>query len=323
MNSGTKTSPETPRTDAAAGPTLKPQRVLALILLICQAGITFTGAIVRVTGSGLGCVTWPQCHPGSLLPEAGAAPMIHQAIEFGNRLLTFVLVAAAAAVMWALYKAGRRSELKTYGWINVAGIVIQALIGALSVKLKLSWWSVALHFLPSMILVWVAALLYIRITESDEDTPTVMFPKTIRTVAALAATALSIVLITGTFVTGSGTHSGDDGVGMEERLGIDTYQMAVGHAVCMYIYLALTITVVFLLYRNHAARDTKRIGWVLIGCIIAQWIIGVSQYYLHIPSWTVPFHVLMSSVVTTYTAFLWAQGVRRLPAAEAAVATAS
>ncbi|MTD97170.1 COX15/CtaA family protein [Corynebacterium guaraldiae] len=306
-----------------AGPSLKTQRIIALVLLICQAGITVSGSIVRVTGSGLGCVTWPNCHPGSLVPIQGAAPMLHQAIEFGNRLLTFVVAAAAIASIVAVHKAQRRKELKVYAWAGLAGIFVQALIGALSVVLKLSWWSVAIHFLPSMALVWIAAMLFSRINEPDDGTPTRLFPAAVRTLAVVAAVALSLVLLTGTFVTGSGTHSGDAGVGMEGRLGVDTYGMAVIHAICMYVYLALTLIVVFLLHRTGAPKAAKQAGWVLIACILIQWALGVTQFYLHIPRWTVPFHVGMSSVVTAFTALLWAHGLRRVRTTEIASSSAT
>lgn len=299
-----------------AGPSLKTQRIIALVLLICQAGITVSGSIVRVTGSGLGCVTWPNCHPGSLVPIQGAAPMLHQAIEFGNRLLTFVVAAAAIASIVVVHKAQRRKELKVYAWAGLAGVFVQALIGALSVVLKLSWWSVAIHFLPSMALVWIAAMLFSRINEPDDGTPTRLFPAAVRTLAVIAAVALSIVLLTGTFVTGSGTHSGDAGVGMEGRLGVDTYGMTVIHAICMYVYLALTLIVVFLLHRTGAPKAAKQAGWVLIASILIQWALGVTQFYLHIPRWTVPFHVGMSSVVTAFTALLWAHGLRRVRTTE-------
>ncbi len=298
-----------------AAPTVHQQRIVALILLICQAGITVTGSIVRVTGSGLGCDTWPNCQEGSLVPLEGAAPAVHQAIEFGNRMLTFVDLAAAIAATAVVYMAMRRTELKVYAWLNIAGIFLQAVIGGISVHLDLRWWSVALHFLPSMLLVWLAAMLFSRIKEPDTGTPTRLFPAGIRTLAGIAAAALSVVLVTGTMVTGSGVHSGDAGVGMEGRLEVDTESMAIAHAACMYVYLIFTVITVVLLFRAHADRVAKRAGLVLLGVIVCQWAVGVFQFYNHIPRWTVPFHVGLSGVVVACTALLWAHGYRRLDAA--------
>ena len=119
------------------------------------------------------------------------------------------------------------------------------------------------------------------------------------------------MLITGTMVTGSGVHSGDSGVGMEGRLQVDTEAMAVTHAMCMYVYLTLTVVTVFLLYKNRAPQDAKKAGWALVVCILIQWAVGVYQFYMSIPRWTVPFHIGLSSFVTAYTALLWAHGVRR------------
>ena len=115
-------------------PRLKTQWVLTLILLICQTGITFTGSLVRVPGTGHGCETWPQCHPGSFAPVAGSAPWIHQIIEFGNRLLTFVLIAAALAAFIALLRAGRRSSILHLAFIQGLGIIAQAIFGGISVR---------------------------------------------------------------------------------------------------------------------------------------------------------------------------------------------
>ncbi len=292
-------------------PTLRVQRVLAMLLLIAQGGITVTGSIVRVTGSGLGCNTWPNCHEGSLVPVAGAAPMVQQIIEFGNRLLTFVVAAAALAVFIAMVKAGRRTGLKVLAFVSGLGIIVQAVLGGISVLLDLQWWVVAIHFLPSMVLVWIAALLYTRIPEPDDGVPTRRFPDHIRWLAGLAAVCLSIVLTTGTMVTGSGPHSGDDGVGMEGRLEVDTQIMTYIHAGAMYVYLAVTLLVLVLLHRAHASKAARTTAWVLVGMIVVQWAIGLIQYYLGVPRWTVPAHIAMSSVVVAFTAFLWSHGRTR------------
>lgn len=312
MTSATATDQPT----TTRGPSVRLQRILAFILLLAQGGITVTGSIVRVTGSGLGCDTWPNCHEGSLVPVQGAAPAVHQAIEFGNRLLTFVLAAFAIAVFVAVLRAGRRKELIVYSVLSGVGIIIQAILGGISVHLDLKWWAVAIHFLPSMLLVWIAALLYMRLAEPDHLPQVRMFAPIIRTLTIVAAVCLSVVLITGTMTTGAGVHSGDDGVGMEGRLDVDIELMALIHAGTMYVYLAATLLVVWLLYRGMASRDAKNTGWVLLVMIGVQWAIGVIQFNLGVPRWTIPAHVAMSSVVVAFSAFLYAHGLRRITRSE-------
>lgn len=300
----------------SAVPTVKTQGFFALLMLIAQAGITFTGSLVRVTGSGLGCDTWPLCHEGSLFPVSGAAPWIHQAIEFGNRTLTFVVVATTILVFYAVVRARRRGTIIVLSVLSGLGVVLQAVIGGISVILDLQWWSVAIHFLPSMVLVWVAAVLYMRIKEPDEIDPTQQFSQSTRVLVIVAALALCCVLVTGTLVTGSGPHSGDAGVGMEGRLELDTRMLAYVHAACMYIYLGFTLIVVYLLRRQNAPKDAFNTSLVLVAMIVVQWAIGVGQFYLGVPRWTVPLHILMSAVVVAFSAFLYSHGLRRLPLLE-------
>lgn len=292
-------------------PSPRTQRLLALILLLCQGGITVTGSIVRVTGSGLGCNTWPQCHEGSLVPVRGAAPLVHQAIEFGNRLLTFVLVAAVVAVFVGLVRAERRAELIAYALVSGLGVVLQAVIGGISVKLDLQWWSVALHFLPSMVLVWVAALLYVRVAEPDDVSPVRAYPRAARWSAVVAACAMAVVLVTGTMVTGAGPHAGDAEAGMSGRLDVDIDVMAHVHGYLMYAYLLCTFVTVVLLTRYRAPERARRAGLVLLGMIVVQAAIGIAQYRLGVPRWSVPMHIAMSSVVVACTAFLYAHGLVR------------
>lgn len=299
--------------EAWRDPSLKLQRTLAMVLLLCQGGITVTGSLVRVTGSGLGCDTWPLCHEGSLVPVAGAAPWIHQAIEFGNRLLAFVVAAAAGLVLFAVIRAGRRKDIKTLAWISLIGVIVQAVIGGISVRLDLRWWSVAVHFLPSMVLVFVAAMLYMRIAEPDNAAPTRRYPGSAQTWTLIAAAALCLVLVTGTMVTGSGPHAGDAAAGMEGRLEMDTRVLAYVHAVCMYLYLIATIITTVLLRNSGAPEDAKRTAYVLIAMILVQWAIGVIQFRMGVPRWTIPAHIAMSSVVVAFSGFLFAHGKRRLP----------
>lgn len=307
----TKDVESAPAKKKRPAPTLKTQRRLALILLLCQGGITGTGATVRVTASGLGCPTWPECHPGSLVPLPGANPWVHQLIEFGNRLLTFVLAAAAVALLVSLWRARRRDELMILGWISLLGIVAQAIIGGISVILNLAWWAVALHFLPSMVLVWVAAILFVRITQLDDGIPERTYPAIVRWFAVISSAALSVVLVTGTMVTGAGVHSGDANIALEDRLNVDIDLMAHIHAYCMYTYLAITIVLVAILFVKKATTEARTYGVCLLVCIVLQGALGILQYRLGVPRWTVPLHILMSSVVVAVAGFLYAAGYRR------------
>nr|WP_185967130.1 heme A synthase [Corynebacterium sp. sy017] len=292
-------------------PTIARQRRLAFCLLLAQAGITITGSIVRVTGSGLGCNTWPNCHEGSLVPVPGAAPWIHQLIEYGNRMLTFVDLAFAVLVLVAVLAAHRRKEIIFYALFQGAGIVVQAVIGGISVLLDLAWYSVALHFLPSMMLVWGAAVMYVRIAEPDDGTPTRTYEKSLRMLSAFSAILLSAVLITGTMVTGAGPHSGDAGDGMKGRLEVDIDWMAHVHAWTMYAYLALSILLVCGLVLMQAPRRARHLGGWLLLSIIVQGLVGVLQYRLGVPSWSIPLHIGLCSCVVALSALLWAVAMTR------------
>ena len=164
-----------------------------------------------------------------------------------------------------------------------------------------------------MVLVFVAAMLYMRIAEPDDASPTRRYPTSAQTWTLIAAAALCVVLITGTMVTGSGPHSGDSGVGMEGRLQMDTRVLAYVHAVCMYLYLIATIITSVLLRNSGAPEDARRTSYVLIALILVQWAIGVTQFRLGVPRWTIPAHIAMSSAVVAFSSFLFAHGKRRLP----------
>ncbi|AKK03202.1 cytochrome aa3 controlling protein [Corynebacterium epidermidicanis] len=290
---------------------MKNQARLAMAVLISQIAILVTGSIVRVTGSGLGCDTWPNCHQGSLVPVQGAAPWIHQIIEFGNRGLAILLGLLTVALIVSVYLGRRRPLIKYHAWAQFLGVVLQAVIGGISVHLDLRWWAVAIHFLPSMVLVWLASQLYVRIREVDEGTYEWTYLRPLRLLAIGSAAALAVVLVTGTMVTGAGVHSGDSGVGMEGRLEVDIAEMAHIHAHFMYLYLGLTLGLVTALIATKASQRARKLGWYLVAFIVIQGAVGIIQYWFHIPRWTVPFHVGLSGVVTAYSGLLYAVGKQR------------
>ncbi|MCI6206594.1 MAG: COX15/CtaA family protein [Corynebacterium glucuronolyticum] len=294
------------------------QRNAAFGVLAGQSLITLTGSIVRVTGSGLGCDTWPNCHPGSLVPVPGAAPWIQQLIEFGNRTLTFVLVILTIWLLIAVYKAGRRQYIKVLAWIQLIGVIVQAVIGGISVHADLRWYAVALHFLPSVLLVFFAALTCVRVMEPDNGVDQREYPRAIQRLALGAAFALALVLSTGTMVTGAGPHAGDDNDGMKGRLEVDIEWMAHIHAGTMYLFLGLIIGLLAAIYATKTTSAVARkyaFGLVIV-CVL-QALVGIIQFNLQVPRWTVPIHVFLSSIVTAFTGFVYAHGISRVTPSQA------
>lgn len=296
-------------------PTVKRQRLYAVILMVCQGGITFTGSLVRVTGSGLGCPTWPECHPGSLVPESGSTPAIHQAIEFGNRMLTFVLIIAALFAFLAVLRAARRNSILHIAFLQGLGIIAQAVIGGITVHLDLAWWIVMAHFLPSMLLVFFAAVMVVKIGEDDNAPRRATMPKALRWATWGSAIGLALTLVSGTMTTSSGPHAGDEAIEEGDRLQIALFEIANIHAHAMYLYMGVTIGLLAGLLAVHVDRRIKTAACVLILGIVIQGVVGVVQYNLGVPRWTVPLHVLGSSVVTAATGLLWAMRFRRGEAA--------
>ncbi|CAM2849867.1 heme A synthase [Corynebacterium falsenii] len=291
-------------------PSMKKQRLFAIILLACQTGITFTGSLVRVTGSGLGCNTWPQCQPGSLFPTAGTIPWIHQLIEFGNRLLTFVVAAAAVVVFIAVIRAARRPAILGLAFFQGIGIIIQAVLGGISVHMDLMWWTVAMHFLPSMLLVFLAARLVVRIGEPDDGSMQPLMPRPLQLLTNGSAASLAIVLFTGTLVTGAGPHAGDAAILPENRLQVPLIDMAHIHAGFMYLYLGVTIGLLAGVFAMNLDHRIKTAAYWVIGACLLQAAVGIMQYWLGVPRWSVPMHVIGSGIVTAATGFLWSLKAR-------------
>ncbi|WP_333619275.1 COX15/CtaA family protein [Dietzia sp.] len=279
---------------------------LALLNLICQIGIMGTGAIVRVTASGLGCEEWPRCNQDSFVPVAGAAPWVHQLIEFGNRTLTIVLTVVAVLLLLAVLRAGRRTELKALAWIMPFGILAQGIIGGITVLAGLLWWTVALHLVPSLLLAACAAVLFVRIQEPDDAPVRVLAGSRFRSGIVLSGALLAAVLVAGTLVTGAGPHAGDGRVKAEDRLQVDIDLLAHIHGELMAVYLILVVALVVIAFRKGMDRVVRRRGIVLVCGILAQGAIGLIQYFTGVPEALVVLHVLGAGLVTALTAILWA-----------------
>ena len=289
-------------------PSLRVQRVIAAIVILTQGGIAVTGAIVRVTASGLGCPTWPQCFPGSFTPVAVAeVPRVHQAVEFGNRMITVAVVIAAALVVFVVSQARRRTEVLVYAWLMPVSTVVQAVIGGITVRTGLLWWTVAIHLLVSMAMVWLAVLLFVKIGEPDDGVPTPRVPKPLRQLTVLTALVLAAQLVSGTLVTAAGPHEGDKSIQAPvPRLEIEIVTLVQIHATVLIVYLELLLGLGFALRRMRADRRVIKRLVVLVILVAAQALVGRVQYALGVPAALVALHVAGAAACTAATSALWA-----------------
>ena len=291
-------------------PSLRTQRLIAAAVVLTQGGIAVTGAIVRVTASGLGCPTWPQCFPGSFTPVPHAeVPGIHQAVEFGNRMITFLVVLTAALAVLAVTRARRRREVLVYAWLMPASTVMQAVIGGITVLTGLLWWTVAIHLLVSMAMVWLAVLLYVKIGEPDDGVPTPRVPKPLRQLTILTAVVLAAQLVV--------RHPGHRGGSARRRQEHRPCRCRGWRCeITTLVHLHTSLLVAYLvaagrtrLRADGGAGDRGRCccGWAY--CWSSCWrraLVGTVQFFTGVPAALVAIHVAGAAACTAATSALWA-----------------
>ncbi|QIS13358.1 COX15/CtaA family protein [Nocardia arthritidis] len=289
-------------------PSLRVQRAFALAVIISQAGICVTGAVVRVTASGLGCPTWPECFPGSFTPVGvSEVPVLHQAVEFSNRMLTFLVSLCAGLIVLAVVRARRRREVLVYAWLMPGGTVLQAVIGGITVRAGLLWWTVSVHLLASMLMVWLATVLFVKVGQPDDGIETVQAPTPLRWLTGLTAVVMAAVLVAGTLVTGAGPHAGDKSITRPvRRLEVDITPLVHLHAELLVAYLSLLIGLGFGLFAVGITRRVRIRLFAVIATVCAQALLGVVQYFTHVPAALVVFHVGGATLCIIGTAILWA-----------------
>jgi cytochrome c oxidase assembly protein subunit 15 len=267
------------------------------LLLVLQAGLVVTGGAVRITGSGLGCPTWPECTGNSYLPIAGQAEgTLHSWIEFGNRLLTFALFfIAVAAIIYAISKA--RKDLIWRGALQLLGVLGQGVLGGITVLTKLNPLSVASHFILSIFLIAGAASMVER-----GRTPLVSIRPTeikLRVLVTAQVAITFIVIVLGTLVTGSGPHAGD---WQAPRLDIDSRAISWLHADAVIALLGVSLALAVL--SNLSSVTKKRIKYFFVAALI-QGAIGYIQYVQGLPELLVASHLLGSTLVWITSWRIW------------------
>jgi cytochrome c oxidase assembly protein subunit 15 len=279
-------------------------RAWAWTTIVVNGLLVVTGGVVRLTGSGLGCPTWPRCTEESFTPHGIYG--IHSAIEFGNRMLTWVLVAVAIGTFVAAWQSGRR-DLRRIALVIALGIPAQAVIGGITVLTDLNPWVVSFHLLCSLAIIGVAVLLLHRLDHPAPDVP----PRGAVLGLAWATFASSwAVFYVGTVVTGSGPHAGDAG---SARNGLSPLQMSQLHTDLVFLFVGLSLGLLFATIATGAPAATRRAVVVLLVVEVAQGAIGFAQYFTDLPIALVGLHMLGAALISATVT--WALLQVREPAA--------
>ncbi|MEU5686948.1 COX15/CtaA family protein [Streptomyces venezuelae] len=274
-------------------PTQRTVQQAALISLVMTVLIVVTGGAVRLTGSGLGCPTWPKCTDESLTAthEMG----FHGAIEFGNRMLTYVL---CAAVGWAIIAARSqkpmRRSLTRLGWIQFWLVMGNAVLGGIVVLVGLNPYTVAAHFLLSTALIAVAVVMWQRTQEGDAE-PRPLVGKPVAQLVWVLVAVSAVLIAVGTVVTGAGPHAGDSSD--VPRMGVDWEGVSKLHAVVAWIVVTLTFALWFVLKAVDAPKGPLIRTRQLFLILLAQGAIGYVQYFTDLPELLVGLHMFGSCIV--------------------------
>ncbi len=281
-----------PRIDSAARSLLPHLLVLNLVV---EIGIVVTGGLVRLTGSGLGCPTWPQCVPGSYVPTVEQEEGIHKFIEFGNRTLTGLLGVVALLLLLALLRAARdRTDLIKGTGLVLVGIAAQAIVGGITVRTGLNPWIVGFHFLCSMGLIAVSSWLVWRQRRAPGPTRSLVHPLVDRITWVLVVVA-GVVLLLGTIVTGSGPHSGD--AVTPARTGLDPRTISWLHADSVMLFIGIVVAVWLGAKLTARTPGPARAWAVVLVVTLAQGLIGYVQYLTKLPEALVLAHMLGASLL--------------------------
>lgn len=274
------------------------RRGILIANLAAQIGIIVTGGLVRLTGSGLGCSTWPQCEPGSFTPVYHPETALHSAIEFGNRTLTGVVSITALLVAIAVWRMrDRHQTLRVLGFAPLALVAVQAVVGGITVLVDLHPALVGSHMFISLILVAVSAYLLVR--EGEGDSPGRVVVPTPGRALAIASGVLAVpMLALGVITTGAGPHSGDEEVGY--RFALDPALAAKYHGTSVWVYVAAVAAFAFVVIRAlRKASDAERLelaparrALIEVAAVIAfQAVIGYVQYFTGLPIVLVLLHM--------------------------------
>jgi cytochrome c oxidase assembly protein subunit 15 len=273
-------------------PTFKSKfgRRISLANLIAQSGIIVTGAIVRLTGSGLGCPTWPDCTPGSLIPVAGQVEGFHKYIEFGNRTLTFLVLAISIA-LFVFSLINEKRNIILWSFLPLIGTLLQAVLGGITVLTGLNPFTVMAHFLLSIILVGISVKIY---NYFNDQRISKSLPKIVDNYVKIVTLVGFAVITLGTVTTGSGPHSGDE---IAARFNLDLRVIAWLHADTVLFFVGLIIGLLVITKLNSESNQIYKATRTLFIICLLQGFIGYVQWFNGLPWVLVSLHVI-GAVIT-------------------------
>lgn len=264
-------------------------RAFAWLSLIAQTTIIATGGAVRLTGSGLGCPTWPTCTADSLIPTEELD--YHSLIEFGNRLMTGVVGILALVLFVLVWRIrAERRDLFTLAFIVGAGVVAQAIVGGITVWTGLNPFIVGFHYVSSLVLVCVAAAFIVRMNATPGPRELAV-PGWYAGLTHATTAVLALTIVFGILTTGSGPHSGDAAAG---RNGFDSELLEHVHAWPGYALLVLTLVLLVAAWR----RKLPTFGWVaaLLAVEVVQVAVGLYQARNGLPPLAVGVHMVLAAL---------------------------
>lgn len=305
-------------------------KTMAYAVVLANIFLIVSGGIVRLTGSGLGCDTWPRCSTTegtwTTTPEMG----IHGLVEFGNRMLTFVLMAVTVLAFLAvlrivmpqlsnfgelfpkLFTGLRSREYKYADLFNLTllllwGIPLQAVVGGISVHLKLNPWMITAHFYLTGIMIGISAIYLNRVLRYFEKTSSAservleenlpLGASVMRILGWMGLILVAYLVFMGTIVTGTGPHAGDPEA---HRHAFHPIVVTRLHSGGVWLYCAIVLLLFVLVRKNNWPPSLKKgINLVLL-MLTYQGIVGYTQYFNGLPIWLVELHLLGSGL------FVWA-----------------
>ncbi len=305
-----QTSSSVPTTHAGTGgqpdarsrlvPSARTVSGLLVANLIMQLAIIVTGGAVRLTDSGLGCSTWPQCEPGRMTPVFHGESTIHPYVEFGNRLVSVVVVVVAIVAFLAVW-AHRRDRSRGMVWLAftpVLLVLVQAGMGAITVIADLHPAVVGFHFLFSAILVWLSTWALVRWRRGDGPMRT-LGTRPLPQLAVVLSALTAVIVVLGILVTGSGPHSGDEDVGY--RFALDPLLVTRAHSGSVWLFVGVAVLYGAALRRQRRTlpelgEARRAVTWVA-AAVLVQGGIGYWQYFTGLPELLVGLHLLGSGLV--------------------------